>query len=174
MDSVRQSIARRWVGLSLLIALAGCHAPLAKPRTPILVFVEETEYESYMGAINASLWEWNIRADCQLFSVTRDRAEADVVIAPYDGVDCDGPLKKNTAAFTCETVPAQIRTVRLFGVGQAFRIFLHEEGHVLKLADKPGYGVMNPHARWWRPGDLPEYWLISNEDAADVHRRFCQ
>lgn len=142
-------------------------------------------YDPTIGGVYAPTFAdavalWNKRAGCKLFTVTPQKADADVVVEPYIGEKCSNPLAFDTTAGSlahtvfCASGDVTIQLRTLDHVGQVFRLFVHELGHVLGLADDSvGVGGAMGPVSVPRQGDSPEYSRVSSKDLGAVAGRYC-
>jgi hypothetical protein len=145
-----------------------------KDKMPLKVWFDLANYPEYEEAFTGAVKTWNDRVEFEVFRITQDRAEADVVFKTTDGSACgdDGGLDRKAAMSACLTgkqVIVQIR--KIDSVGLAFRQTLHELGHALGL-DHDETGAMSEAAMEPQAGDYPELLLISNKDTSAVQGRF--
>ncbi len=131
------------------------------------------ELVEYAPAIRATMKAWNTAAGCPVFVEAPEGQEYDVRYV-FSEFTCDTGLSAQfgedhamAGVAFCKDGTADIEILQIDDYAAAGRVFMHEEGHILRLAHDE-VGVMAKHL-------IPGAMLVpSAKDAAALHARYCR
>lgn len=143
---------------------------------PIGVTWSHEDLNGYDIALVGAMTLWNDSVGCQLFAQASPDT-ADVKVRSFNGEPCGHQQSTTSIAETkampgvtwpCPNGTDEVQVNRLDELDNAYRVFAHELGHVLRLShDEPGAGIMAPSIQ-------PMNVVAPNrKDVAALRARYC-
>ncbi|MDQ3259284.1 MAG: hypothetical protein M3Q00_00625 [Pseudomonadota bacterium] len=140
---------------------------------PVGVRWDREVFADYNDTINDAMQMLNRRVGCQMLIVD-ETPGAGITITSYDGDSCSDATDSKAPMWACiRSGHVDIQVKQLDSTGLAFRQILHELGHALGLAHDAD-GMMASAAMEPKPGDYPEFRLLSPKDEAALRDRYCR
>lgn len=144
-------------------------------RVPLSVTWSPEELDVYGGALVASMKQLNAQVGCQLVAIAPLGTRANVRVKTSDGEPCGRAFRDlhgtehrdiPGATWHCTDGTAEVEVKNLGDTHTAYRVFLHELGHVFRLAHDAG-GIMAPAIE---PMTIVEY---NRKDVLALRARYC-